>query len=84
MGRPVRVKISRAALRELMQTEALVAGRTKAIEDACNGQSSWGGYASSVNTDGTRARGTVWSYARQDGKGTTERANRMVRNLDAG
>jgi hypothetical protein len=63
--------------------ERLIADRTKAVEDACNAESSWGGYASATSDDGTRVRGRVWSYARQDGKGKTERAQRMIRNLDA-
>lgn len=80
----VRVKIHVQALRELMQTEELVGPKAEANAAACNAQSSWGGYEWGVGTDGIRARATVWTYARQDGGGNSERANRMIRNLDAG
>ena len=38
--------------------------RTKAVEEACNNESSWGGYASEVDEYGSRVRGRVWSYSR--------------------
>lgn len=79
----VRVVVDRNAIRELMKTD-LVTGRAAAVADACNAQSSWGGYASTTESDEVRARARVWSYASQDGGGNTERANRMIRNLDAG
>jgi hypothetical protein len=82
----VKVTIKRTGITDLMSgpgARAEIERRTKAVEDACNGESSWGGYASATDHDETRARGRVWSYARQDGKGQTERAKRMIRNLDA-
>lgn len=79
----MRVKIHREALLELMRTD-LVSGRAEAVAAACNAQSSWGGYDSATESDNIRARARVWSYASQDGTGTTERANRMIRNLGAG
>lgn len=82
-----KVKIKADGIRELMSGQGAqdeIARRTKAVEDACNAESSWGGYASAMDSDDTRARGRVWSYARQDSKGQTERAKRMIRNLDAG
>jgi hypothetical protein len=85
MAKGVRVVISRAGLRALMLNSDLVTPRAEAIADACNSESSWGGYASAAsNQSRIRARAHVWSYASQDGTGTTERANRMVRNLDSG
>lgn len=86
MGK-VRVKINHNGISELMRgpkAEALIENKTRAVVDACNAQSSWGGYGSATEDDGTRARGRVWSYARQDRKGQTERVQRMIRNLDAG
>jgi hypothetical protein len=65
------------------KVEPLIADRTKAVEEACTAESSWGGYASAVSDEGDRVRGRIWSYARQDGTGKTERARRMIRNLDA-
>lgn len=81
-----RVKINGDAISKLMagpKAEDMIAARTEAVEEACARESSWGGYASAVSNDGTRARGRVWSYARQDGRGRTERAQRLIRNLDA-
>jgi hypothetical protein len=58
-----------------------VARRTKAIENACNSQSSWGGYASEVEVTPDGPFGRVWSY---DEASDEARAQRLIRNLDAG
>jgi hypothetical protein len=58
-----------------------VARRTKAIENACNSQSSWGGYASEVEVTADGPFGRVWSY---DEANDEARAQRLIRNLDAG
>lgn len=79
----VRVKMKRSGIRALMANPALVVPRAEAIAAACNEQSSWGGYASADASSKTRGRAHVWSYAKQDGSGTTERANRLIKNLDA-
>ena len=85
----VRVKINRDAIRELMASEPMqniVTEKAEAVADACNAQSSWGGYAFAPQKEGAddvRARARVWSYARQDRRGQTERVKRMIRNLDA-
>lgn len=62
------------------QALALVAAKVKAIEDACNRESSWGGYASAASIDDDRVRGRVWSY---DNRVDEARDNRMIKNLDA-
>lgn len=80
----VKLKIHREAIRDILQSdEALEVVRAKgeAIADACNDQSSWGGYFTHAGIDGTRARARVWSA---DGRGDEARDNRLVRNLDAG
>lgn len=57
--------------------------RAERIKDACNAQSSWGGYYSAATVAGGRARARVWSIgpkARED----NARNQRLIRNLDAG
>lgn len=83
-SRRAKVVIVNEAFERLVKDPKLVediARRTKAIEDACNTQSEWGGYASSVSTEGKRVHGRVYSYGSHDDEA---RQNRMVRNLDAG
>lgn len=58
----------------------MVKEKAGSIAEACNSQSSWGGYFSSANTTGERARGHVWSA---DNRNDEARDQRMVRNLDA-
>lgn len=79
-----RLKINRAALDALTsgpQSLALALGSAKAIADACNAESSWGGYEfdGEVGPDGAEAR--VFSIGEND---DDARRDRMVRNLDAG
>lgn len=62
------------------QALALVEAKVKAIADACNAESSWGGYAFAAAIHPDRVRGTVWSY---DNRVDEARDNRMIRNLDA-
>ena len=74
----MRIDFNRAAIRELMQTD-LTSDRGAAIADACNGESSWGGYHVEDASSEIRNRTVVWcEWA------SPERANRMIRNLDAG
>lgn len=57
--------------------------RAERIKDACNAQSSWGGYYSAATVRGDRVRARVWSIgpkARED----NARNQRLIRNLDAG
>jgi hypothetical protein len=65
----------------LPKVVADTARRTKAISDACNMQSSWGGYdwETEVWPDGPVGR--VWSF---DEASDEARAQRLIRNLDAG
>lgn len=58
MGRRIRVKIKRSGIQELMTSEGateLVTSKAAAIAQACNSQSTWGGYFSSGGNglDGT-------------------------------
>lgn len=55
--------------------------RVEAMAAACNSQSSWGGYESEVDVDGRGVVGRVWSI---DEASDEARAQRLVRNLDAG
>jgi hypothetical protein len=65
----------------LPTTIADVTGRVQAIENACNSQSSWGGYRSEVEVYDDGPHGRVWSI---DEASDEARAQRLVRNLDAG
>lgn len=58
-----------------------LARRTHAIADACNDQSSWGGYESEVEAWPDGPVGRVWSI---DEAADEARAQRLIRNLDAG
>lgn len=53
----------------------------RAICDACNADSSWGGYYWAPAGSAVRARAHVWSKGRNDSQG---RWNRMVLNIHAG
>lgn len=76
-----RIDIDRAALLKLMRNADLVEKPAAATAAACNGESSWGGYDYEVEVSSIRARARVWTYANQDGSTSTERANRLIRNL---
>lgn len=75
----VKVKVNRAAVRALMRNAALVEGRGEAIAAACNSESSWGGYSAYTSVSAIRARSRIVCA-----DATPDRANRLVRNLDAG
>lgn len=62
------------------QALALLEEKAKAIADACNQQSSWGGYAYAARIEPERARARVWSY---DNRNDEARDHRMIKNLDA-
>lgn len=57
--------------------------RIKAIQDACEGESSWGGYFTAVTADSERATAKIWSLSSNLGE-NHNRHQRMIRNLDAG
>lgn len=82
-----RMTVNRAAYRRILAASPLlladVRQRTKAVADACNASSSWGGYYWQVRTTPTRVVGNVWSIGRSDRPGG-DRALRMVRKIDAG
>jgi hypothetical protein len=65
----------------LPTTIADVTGRVQAIENACNAQSTWGGYASEVEVFDDGPHGRVWTI---DEFTNEARAQRLIRNLDAG
>lgn len=82
----VKVKIQRGAIEKLLnfpEPREKTLHAVNSITAACNAQSSWGGYKSEYDTDYKAPVGRVWSYGRSDAPGT-DRAMRMVRNLDAG
>lgn len=59
-----------------------VLGRAEAIADACNADSTWGGYLSADSTHSDRwPHATVWSA---DGRNDEGRDARTLRHLDAG
>ena len=57
----------------------LLEERAAAIAEACNRDSSWGGYHSAPSSDGQAAQ--VWSA---DARNDEARDQRLIRNLDAG
>lgn len=74
-----RVVYNLAGLAEIKRLAgALLAERARAIEAACNADSSWGGYHSAVDASGMSAR--VWSADRRNDEA---RDQRLLRNLDA-
>lgn len=82
MGK-VRIVVNPAAVKELLQSDEVLADvtrRTEAIEQACNQDSSWGGYASEVEMTEDGPVGRVWSF---DERADEARAQRILRNLDA-
>lgn len=83
MAQRIRAKLNRRGIRSLLNSDealALVASKGEAIAEACNSQSSWGGYFTAASADGVRARAKVWSA---DGRNDEARDQRLVRNLDA-
>lgn len=84
MPRGVRIRFKPQAFPELMagpEAEAMLEQRARAIADACNSDSSWGGYFYAVTKDGVRARARIWSA---DDRNDEARDQRLIRNLDAG
>lgn len=83
MAKGVRLKFHRQAIEEIEKSPealALVQQKADAIADACNGQSSWGGYFSAAEVNSDRARARVWSA---DGRNDEARDQRLIKNLDA-
>lgn len=82
MAQKVRIKFN-PKMNEHLDSKGLplVEAKVKAIEEACNSASSWGGYhsAAGIRPGGTAA-GTVWSADNRNDEG---RDNRLVKNLDA-
>lgn len=79
---PTRLVMNQAGVSAILDAASrLVAERAKAIADACNADSSWGGYESEVETgaDGT-AVARVWAI---DESSNESRNQRLLRNLDA-
>lgn len=81
MARIVFKRGALAKLRDERRVQADLVRRAAAIRDACNAQSSWGGYVSGPASDGSGAQ--VWAI---DPHATVDnaRANRLLRALDAG
>lgn len=86
MSHQIRVRLSESGIREAMGAAKLrqeIETRAAAIRDACNAQSSWGGYKSGPESENWRASANVWTID-AGGTQTEARANRMLRNVDAG
>lgn len=80
----MRVKMSKNGLRDLMsgpEAIAMLERKAEAITNACNGDSSWGGYEHADRSSSTRARQHIWSA---DARNDEPRDQRLFRNLDAG
>lgn len=79
----VRIELNSAAAGRLLRGPEVVEGlerRASAITDACNEQSSWGGYKYEVDTDGPVPVARVWTIGKSDRPGG-DRALRMVQNM---
>lgn len=86
MAKKQRVTVDSKAIGRILkgpQVKAEVEKRTTAIREACNADSSWGGYYSHVYDEYSRPLGRIWTIGRYDSEGT-DRALRMLKKLDAG
>lgn len=82
----VRWVINKQAIAALMRHPDVVDDlkrRAKAIADAANADSSWGGYYSEVDTSGRRPTARVWNI-KHGASDDEARNNRMIRALEAG
>ena len=82
----LRWRPNRAALRQLLDDPAVVADtqrRAEAIAQACNSQSTWGGYVARPDDDADRARSVVLNVD-PDASPDEARNLRMLSNMDAG
>lgn len=81
-----KLKFNNRAIAKLMEDPQVVADlekRAAAVRDACNSQSTWGGYYSAVSTEGNRPRARVWSVGPKADEDNA-RNQRLIRNLQAG
>ncbi len=79
-----RIVVNQKAIDQIVRSPAVQADlmrRAGAIASACNRESSWGGYEVDGEIDSAGAGSRVYSI---DEAGDSERANRIIRNLDAG
>lgn len=77
----VRYEIHDPAIVELMTSQKaqdLVNEKARALADACNAQSSWGGYDWEPGESSIRARARVWSI-----NSSEAREQRLLRNLNS-
>lgn len=78
----VEVEVHEAAIHTLMHMPiGVISQRVAAIAEACNAESTWGGYKSAAEVTDIGAMGVVWSIGDHDDEA---RRNRLVRNLGAG
>lgn len=78
----MKIKWNVGAFAQLRQAHLpLVEEAAESIAEACNAESSWGGYDSAASNDGYTATGRVWEF---DNREDEARNNRLIRNLDAG
>lgn len=77
----IRYKIHDPAIVQLMtspEAHALVNEKAQALADACNAESTWGGYDWEPGESAIRARARVWSIKRSEA-----REQRLLRNLSS-
>lgn len=81
----VRLTVNRAAIKAMLTSPAVradIARRAEAVAEACNRDSSWGGYQAS-HGGRSRARSAVWTIE-PEAVADNARNQRLIRNLDAG
>lgn len=82
-----RFEANPAAIRQILNSSRMrdaVEEAAERVKDACNGESSWGGYESGMEeTNRKRAAANVWTI---DTRAAREEArhNRMLRNIGRG
>jgi hypothetical protein len=82
----MRVVMKRGAIDRLLSDPRVredLNRRAQAIADACNAESSWGGYRWAPEELNKRPSANVWSYSAH-ARADNARSNRLLRALDAG
>lgn len=79
-----RININHKGARQVLTApgvKAFLLAKAARVADACNAESSWGGYDYADASGVTRARAVVYSTGRNDSEART---NRLSRNLHGG
>ena len=87
MAKKAKLRFVRDSIPEIVlkaeKDKGVLDAAAKAIADACNSDSTWGGYYYAVNTDGKWPRARVWNVKR-GASDDESRNNRLIKNIDAG